>query len=115
MVVIPDHQVKSAQAPGLRSGPVSDIVAACARRASRIANVLPTYRFCVAWREKHGIVRPPARDEMIDASGLREAIAVALSHGDSLVSEGTNLAYLTDEEGLLVWSLRMDEFNAESR
>lgn len=75
---------------------------------------MPTYRFRVAWREKHGIVRRPVHDEIVEASGLREAIAAALSHGDSLLTEGTNLAYLTDDDGFLVWTLRMDEFNAES-
>lgn len=74
---------------------------------------LPTYRLRVAWREKHGVVRAPVRDEPIAAASLREAIGAVLGNG-IVLTEGTNLAWLSDEAGNLVWTLRMDEHNAET-
>ncbi|GEP00275.1 hypothetical protein [Methylobacterium haplocladii] len=73
-----------------------------------------TYRLRVAFRDKRGIVRPPARDETIEVANLREAIGALLSNADTLLIEGTNLAWLTDKEGNLLWTLRMDEQNAET-
>jgi hypothetical protein len=36
-------------------------------------------------------------------------VAAALADGDFLVTEDTNLAWLTDDHGALVWSLRLDD------
>lgn len=75
---------------------------------------MPTYRLRVAWREKHGVVRPAVRDEPVKAATLREAIGAILGDGSSVLAEGINFAWLTDEEDNLVWTLRMDDQNAES-
>ena len=75
---------------------------------------MPHYRLRVAWRENRGVVRAPARDEIVEAGSLREAIGAVLGDADSLLTEGTNFAWLTDGEGNLVWTLRMDDFNADS-
>jgi hypothetical protein len=36
-------------------------------------------------------------------------MAVALADGDFMVTEDTNLVWLTDEHGTMVWSLRLDD------
>lgn len=41
------------------------------------------------------------------------AMASALTEGDFLVTDDTNLAWLTDAQGALVWSLRLDDENIE--
>ena len=74
---------------------------------------MPTYRLRVSWREKHGIVRRPMRDVPIEAASLREAIGAVLGSG-GILTDGTNFAWLTDEGGNLVWTLRMDDENAET-
>lgn len=73
-----------------------------------------TYRLRVAFRDQRGLVRPPARDESIRAASLREAIGSLLSDADSVLVEGTNLAWLTDQNDNMLWTLRMDEQNAET-
>ncbi|GEP08782.1 hypothetical protein [Methylobacterium gnaphalii] len=75
---------------------------------------MQTYRLRVAFRDQRGFVRPPVRDEIIQAAHLREAISALLSDADSLLIEGTNLAWLTDKDEQMVWSLRMDEHNADT-
>ncbi|TXN19284.1 MULTISPECIES: hypothetical protein [Methylobacterium] len=72
------------------------------------------YRLRVAFRDKRGIVRPPALDETLKAASLREAIGAILGDADRLLLAGTNLAWLTDTDGNMLWTLRMDEQNAET-
>jgi hypothetical protein len=43
----------------------------------------------------------------------RDAMATALTKASFLFASGINLAWLTDELGQLVWSLRMDEINID--
>lgn len=74
---------------------------------------MPSYRFRVAWREKNGVVRKPVHDEAVTATSLREAIGEVLGN-DAFLAEGTNFAWLSDEAENLVWTLRMDDHNAES-
>lgn len=40
---------------------------------------------------------------------------MALGEGDFLVTNDTNLVWLTDEQGALVWSLRLDDENTVPR
>lgn len=47
--------------------------------------------------------------QSIIAPSAYDAVAVALADGDFLVTEDTNLAWLTDEQGAMVWSLRLDD------
>ncbi|MCE4223734.1 hypothetical protein HCU64_08235 [Methylobacterium sp. C25] len=75
---------------------------------------MQTYRLRVAFRDQRGVVRPPVRDETVQAANLREAISSLLSNADSLIVDGTNLAWLTDKDDHMVWSLRMDEHNADT-
>ncbi|MBB3902446.1 cell division GTPase FtsZ [Methylobacterium brachythecii] len=75
---------------------------------------MQTFRLRVAFRDQRGVVRPPVRDEIVRAANLREAISALLSNADSLIVDGTNLAWLTDNDQNMVWSLRMDEHNAET-
>ena len=102
-----DGEARLAPGAGL-----ADLPARGHRRSGRSA--LPAYRLRVAWRDKHGIVRRPARDETVSASTLREAVAAVLGDADGLLIEGTNFAWLSDEEENLLWTLHMDDFNAES-
>ena len=73
---------------------------------------MPTYHLRVAWRENSGAVRPPICDDPIEAPTLRDAIAVALTRSQALLSAGTNLAWLVDPDGHIAWTLRMDEDSA---
>ena len=82
-------------------------------RIAHNETALPTYRLRVAWREKHGVVRPPLFDEPINAASLREAIGAVLGSG-TFLADGANLAWLSDEAGNLLWTLRMDEQSAET-
>ncbi|MET0257898.1 MAG: hypothetical protein ABW179_04890 [Methylobacterium sp.] len=75
---------------------------------------MQSYRLRVAFRDRRGIVRPPARDETLQVASLREAIGALLSDADSLLVAGTNLAWLTDKNDNLLWTLRMDEERAET-
>lgn len=75
---------------------------------------MQTYRLRVAFRDQRGVVRMPARDETLKAANLREALGAILCDADSLLIAGTNLAWLTDREDNLLWTLRMDEQNAET-
>ncbi|GJE33275.1 hypothetical protein [Methylobacterium oxalidis] len=76
------------------------------------AEAMPIYRLRVAWRERNGIVRAPISDESIEASNLRDAIAVALARPQQLLATGTNLAWIVDPEGHVAWTLRMDDTSA---
>lgn len=73
-----------------------------------------SYRLRVAFRDQRGVVRTPARDEILKAANLREVLGAILCDADSLLIAGTNLAWLTDREENLLWTLRMDEQNAET-
>ncbi|CAO4154425.1 hypothetical protein [Methylorubrum extorquens] len=68
-----------------------------------------TYRLHRGWREPNGLVKDHATSgQTITAPSAYDAMAVALSDGDFLVTDDTNLAWLTDEQGAMVWSLRLD-------
>lgn len=68
------------------------------------------YRLHRGWREANGLVTDHATSgRTITALSAYAAVAVALAAGDFLVTEGTNLAWLTDDYGALVWSLRLDD------
>jgi hypothetical protein len=70
---------------------------------------MSTYHLRVAWREESGVVRLPVCNDPIEAPSLRDAIAVALTRSQHLLSAGTNLAWLVDPKGHIAWTLRMDE------
>ncbi|CAO4164917.1 hypothetical protein [Methylorubrum extorquens] len=69
-----------------------------------------TYRLHRGWREPNGLVTDHATSgQTIAAPTAYDAVAAALADGDFLVTEDTNLAWLTDDHGALVWSLRLDD------
>jgi hypothetical protein len=69
-----------------------------------------TYRLHRGWREPNGLVTDHATSgRTITAPTAHAAVAVALADGDFLINEETNLAWLTDEQGAMVWSLRLDD------
>ncbi|UYW26618.1 hypothetical protein OKC48_25770 [Methylorubrum extorquens] len=69
-----------------------------------------TYRLHRGWREPNGLVTDHATSgQTITAPSAYAAVAVALADGDFLLTEDTNLAWLTNEHGALVWSLRLDD------
>jgi hypothetical protein len=71
---------------------------------------MPAYRLRVAARDRHGAVGRSRCDLPVEAATLRQAVAVVLGRADELFAgEEANLAWLVDEAGDLVWSLRMDE------
>ncbi|MBI1691495.1 hypothetical protein D9Y22_22715 [Methylorubrum sp. DB1722] len=69
-----------------------------------------TYRLHRGWREPNGLVTDHAMSgQTIRAPTAYDAMAVALADGDFMVTEDTNLVWPTDEQGTMVWSLRLDD------
>lgn len=68
------------------------------------------YRLHRGWREPNGLVTDHATSgQAIEAATAYEAVAAALADGNFLVAEDSNLAWLTNEQGVMVWSLRLDD------
>lgn len=67
------------------------------------------FRLRVAARDRHGMVARPLRTVPIEAATVRQASAIALGRADELFSDEANLAWLVDEAGDLVWTLRIEE------
>ncbi len=64
------------------------------------------------WREPDGLITAHATSgRVIQAASPSDAVSVALAEGDFLVTDDTNLVWLIDEHGALVWSLRLDGEN----
>jgi hypothetical protein len=71
-----------------------------------------TFRLHRGWREPNGLVTDHATlERVIKAVSASEAMSAALAEGDFVVSDDTNLVWLTDDQGALVWSLRLDDEN----
>ncbi len=69
-----------------------------------------TYRLHRGWREPNGLVTDhDTSGQTITAPSAYDAMAVALADGDFIVTEDINLVWLTDEQGTMVWSLRLDD------
>ncbi len=75
-----------------------------------------TYRLHRGWREPNGLVTDHSTsDQTITAPTAYDAMAAALAKDDFLITDDTNLVWLTDELGALVWSLRLDDEDLISR
>jgi hypothetical protein len=73
---------------------------------------MSTFHLHRGWREPNGLVTDHATsDRIIKAASASEAMSVALAESDFLLTEDTNLVWLTDEKGALIWSLRLDNEN----
>jgi hypothetical protein len=70
---------------------------------------MPQFRLRVAARDRHGMVARPLCNVPIEAATVRQASAIALGRADELFSDEVNLAWLVDEAGNLVWTLRIEE------
>lgn len=67
------------------------------------------------WREPDGLVTGHVRaPHGIEATCASKAVSAALGEGDFLVADGANLVWLTDLDGVLVWSLPLDDDNTVS-
>ncbi|MEG9502900.1 MAG: hypothetical protein MIN69_13780 [Methylorubrum extorquens] len=68
------------------------------------------FRLHRGWREPNGLVTDHVTSgQAITAASAYEAMAAALAEGDFLVTDDTNLVWLTNEQDVLVWSLRLDD------
>ncbi|KMO42546.1 hypothetical protein VQ03_10515 [Methylobacterium tarhaniae] len=73
---------------------------------------MKTFRLHRGWREPNGLVTDHATlERVIKASSPSEAMSTALAEGEFLVADDTNLVWLTNDLGALVWSLRLDDEN----
>ena len=71
---------------------------------------MSTFRLHRGWREPNGLVTDHVTSgRIIKAVTASEAMSAALAEGDFLVTDDTNLVWLTDEQGAMVWSLRLDD------
>lgn len=74
---------------------------------------MKTFRLHRGWREPNGLVTDHATlERVIKATSASEAMGAALAEGDFVLENDTNLVWLTDDQGALVWSLRLDDENA---
>ena len=72
-----------------------------------------TYRLHRGWREPNGLITNHAASaHTITAATAYDAVAAALADGKFLLDGNVNLAWLTDELGTMVWSLRLDDDEA---
>ncbi len=53
-------------------------------------------------------------ERVIKATQRLRAMGAALAEGDFLLTDNTNLVWLTDDQGALMWSLRLDDENTTS-
>jgi len=73
---------------------------------------MSTFRLHRGWREPDGLVTAHSTlGRIIEAASASDAVSTALAEGDFLISDGANLAWLIDDQGALVWSLRLDDEN----
>lgn len=71
---------------------------------------MSAFRLHRGWCEPNGLVTDRVTlGRVIAAASAEDAMAAALAEGAFLCAEDANLAWLTDEGGALVWSLRMDD------
>lgn len=73
---------------------------------------MKTFRMHRGWREPNGLVTDHATlERVIKATSAFDAMGSALAEGDFVLDDDTNLVWLTDDQGALVWSLRLDDEN----
>ncbi|GEP07254.1 hypothetical protein [Methylobacterium oxalidis] len=77
---------------------------------------MSTFQLHRGWREPDGLVTNQVTSEQaIGAATASDAVSAALGAGDFLVVDKANLAWLTNEQGSLIWSLRLDDDNPVSK
>jgi hypothetical protein len=68
------------------------------------------YRLHRGWREPNGLITDHVTlARVIKATTAADAMASALPEGSFLIGKDANLAWLTDEPGVMAWSLRLDD------
>lgn len=73
---------------------------------------MKTFRLHRGWREPNGLVTDHATlERVIKATSASDAMGAALAEGDFVLDDDTNLVWLMDDQGALVWSLRLDDEN----
>ncbi|GJD66206.1 hypothetical protein [Methylobacterium frigidaeris] len=71
-----------------------------------------TFHLHRGWREPDGLITAHTTSgRTIRAASASDAVSAALSEGEFLLTDDANLAWLTNEDGALVWSLRLDDEN----
>jgi hypothetical protein len=71
-----------------------------------------TFRLHRGWREPNGLITDHSTlERIIKAASASDAVSAALAEGDFVLDDDTNLVWLTDDQGALVWSLRLDDEN----
>ena len=73
---------------------------------------MSTFRLHRGWRKPNGLVSDHVTSgRVIEAATASEAMSAALAEGDFLVTDDTNLAWITNEQEAMVWSLWLgDEY-----
>ncbi|AWV19843.1 hypothetical protein A3862_29860 (plasmid) [Methylobacterium sp. XJLW] len=70
------------------------------------------FRLHRGWREPNGLVTNHVTlERIIKAASACDAMGVALAEGDFVLDVDINLVWLIDDQGTLVWSLRLDDEN----
>ena len=65
------------------------------------------FRFCVAFRDRDGMLDEPLHEEIITAYDATDAVARAKAVELDMAGLKANALYLVDPEGHVVWSLRL--------
>lgn len=70
------------------------------------------FRLHRGWRKPNGLITAHATlERIIKAASASDAVSAALAEGDFVLDDDTNLIWLTDDQGTLVWSLHLDGEN----
>src|SRR3954463_3590475 len=71
---------------------------------------MSTFHLHRGWREPDGLITAHGTlGRVIEAASASDAVSTALAEGDFLIADGANLAWLIDDQGALVWSLRLGD------
>ncbi|MDP4026968.1 hypothetical protein Q8W71_30730 [Methylobacterium sp. NEAU 140] len=65
------------------------------------------FRFCVALRDRDGMLGGPLHEEVITAQDAADAVARAMAIELDMPGLKANALYLVDPDGCVVWSLRL--------
>lgn len=64
------------------------------------------YRLRAGFRDREGMIEAQELDEICDAGDVRSAVTAAKARLIDGIPEGTNIVWLTDEAGGLLWTQR---------
>ena len=68
---------------------------------------MPDFKLCVAVRDTDGMLGEPVHEQVLMAPDAREAVTLAKAADLDMAELMANAIYLVDQNGHVVWSLRL--------